>query len=46
VLERDTVLVGCVNVIEIWDVTKWREKEASVLQDEALLREAMAGLGI
>jgi MraZ protein len=45
-LDKDTVLVGCVNALEIWDLTKWQEKEAAVLQDEQQLQEAMASLGI
>ena len=45
-LDKDTVLVGCMNALEIWDANKWQEKEASVLQDEAQLQEAMASLGI
>jgi len=45
-LDKDTVLVGCVNALEIWDLNKWQAKEASVLQDELQLQEAMASLGI
>ncbi len=45
-LDKDSVLVGCVNSIEIWDVNKWKEKEAAILQDSAQLQEAMASLGI
>ncbi|MBI3358676.1 MAG: division/cell wall cluster transcriptional repressor MraZ [Nitrospirae bacterium] len=45
-LEKETVLVGCMNLLEIWDLSKWQAKEASVLQDEAQLQEAMASLGI
>ncbi|MEK7286503.1 MAG: division/cell wall cluster transcriptional repressor MraZ [Nitrospirota bacterium] len=46
VLDKETVLIGCVNLIEIWDVVKWQEKEAAVLQDSIELQKAMAGLGI
>jgi MraZ protein len=45
-LDRETVLIGLINTIEIWDVVKWREKEAALLEDKGQLREAMAGLGI
>ncbi len=45
-LDKETVLVGCVNALEIWDLAKWEEKEAAVLQDEDQLHEAMASLGI
>ncbi len=45
-LDKDTVLVGCVNSLEIWDVNKWQEKEAAILQDAPQLQEAMARLGI
>ena len=45
-LDKDTVLVGCVNALEIWDLTKWQEKEAAVLQDAQQLQQAMASLGI
>jgi len=45
-LDKDTVLVGCVNALEIWNLNKWQEKEAAVLQDEGQMQEAMASLGI
>jgi len=45
-LDKETVLVGCMNLLEIWNLAKWQEKEASVLQNEAQLQEAMASLGI
>jgi MraZ protein len=45
-LEKDTVLVGHMNVFEIWDVRRWKEKETQVLEHPERLREAMASLGI
>jgi MraZ protein len=45
-LDRETVLIGFINKIEIWDLVKWQEKEAALLQDKSQLQEAMAGLGI
>ncbi len=45
-LEKDTVLVGHMNVFEIWDVRRWQEKETQVLEHPERLQEAMASLGI
>ncbi|MEK7747992.1 MAG: division/cell wall cluster transcriptional repressor MraZ [Nitrospirota bacterium] len=46
VLDKETVLIGCVKSIEIWDVVKWQQKESAVLQDPGHLQKAMIGLGI
>jgi len=45
-LEKDVVLVGRVEVFEIWDRQKLEQKDASLLQDMERLQEAMASLGI
>ncbi len=45
-LERETVLVGHVSTFKIWDMSKWQEKEAKVLEDIERLQEAMSLLGV
>ena len=45
-IDKETVLVGHVNIFEIWDRSKWQQKEAQTLEDPERLQEAMASLGI
>ncbi len=45
-LDRETVLIGYMNIFEIWGVNQWQQKEARLLEDPAKLQEAMATLGI
>jgi len=43
-LEKDVVLVGVLNRIEIWDKTKWEETNGYDDMDE--IAEHMADLGL
>ena len=45
-LDRETTLIGCMNTFEVWDVNRWKQKEAQLLEDSVGLQTAMAALGL
>lgn len=45
-LYRETIIIGMVNKIEIWDLERWKEKEAAFADNADGISEAMANLGM
>jgi MraZ protein len=43
---RDTILVGMMNKIEIWDLSRWKENEAQFSARANSVSEGMANLGL
>ncbi|HLB95155.1 MAG TPA: division/cell wall cluster transcriptional repressor MraZ [Nitrospiria bacterium] len=44
-LNREIVLLGVRNKIEIWDLKRWKEKESQLSKNSEKISEALAGLG-
>lgn len=45
-LNRQIVMLGMSNKIEIWDVKRWKEKEAQLSKNTEKISEALAELGL
>jgi MraZ protein len=45
-LNREIVLLGMFNKIEIWDHKRWKEKEAQLSKSSEKISEALAALGL
>jgi len=45
-LNRDVVLIGMSNKIEIWGERQWKEKTGQVSQNAERISAALAGLGL
>lgn len=45
-LQREIVLLGMFNKIELWDQRRWKEKELQVSKNSEKISEALAGLGL
>lgn len=43
---KEVVLIGGSNKIEIWDIKVWKQKEIQLRQDYGNLSEALSGLGL
>ncbi len=44
-LNKDIVMLGMFNKIEIWDAKRWKEKEAQMPKNFEKIGEALSGLG-
>lgn len=45
-LQREIVLLGMFNKIELWDQRRWKEKEIQLSKNSEKISEALAGLGL
>ena len=45
-LQREIVLLGMFNKIELWDQKRWKEKELQVSKNSEKISEALAELGL
>lgn len=45
-LNKEVILIGMFNKIEIWDIAKWREMEQAASSNFAKISESMASLGL
>ena len=45
-LNRQIVMLGMFNKIEVWDLKRWKEKEVQLSQNSEKISEALAELGL